>query len=140
MADGIRLTCWSTPDRLGLGIQVCNLEGQPHNFTEEVIQIDTGYSEELLIPEKLFDDLYLERWQIPDLALHYGTTVTGQAIRFIQASVDVIVPQTGTRHRVTAQTFVGNTRFLIGRKLLRHFKVLIDGPGQMTCLLASDLP
>jgi predicted aspartyl protease len=140
MADDIRLVCWPTPDRLGIGIQVRNLAGQEHHQTEELIQIDTGYSEELLIPQALFEALNLARWQLPDSIAAQGTTVTGQIIKFDEAPVDVIIPKTGEQHRVTAQTFVGNIRFLIGRAFLRRFKVLLDGPESRTCLLIPDSP
>jgi len=138
MADDVRLICWPTPDRLGIGIQVRNLAGQEHHQTEELIQIDTGYSEELLIPQVLFEALNLARWQLPDSIAAQGTTITGQIIKFDEAPVDVIIPKTGEQHRVTAQTFAGNIRFLIGRAFLRRFKVLLDGPGSQTCFLAPD--
>ena len=138
MADDVRLICWPTPDRLGIGIQVRNLAGQEHHQTEELIQIDTGYSEELLIPQVLFEALNLARWQLPDSIAAQGTTITGQIIKFDEAPVDVIIPKTGEQHRVTAQTFAGNIRFLIGRAFLRRFKILLDGPGSQTCFLAPD--
>lgn len=141
MADDVRLICWSTPDRLGFGIQLSNLAGQIHSKTEEFVQIDTGYSEELLIPDELFDRLRLEYWQFPDSTAPQGTTVTGQVIKFIEAPINVIVPKTGEQRRVTVQTFAGNKRFLIGRKFLRNFKIILDGPGSQTCLLSpASLP
>jgi predicted aspartyl protease len=138
MADDVRLICWPTPDRLGIGIQVRNLAGQEHSQTEELIQIDTGYSEELLIPQALFQALNLARWQLPYSVAAQGTTVTGQIIKFDEALVDVIIPKTGEQHRVMAQTFAGNIRFLIGRAFLRRFKVLLGGPGSQTCFLIPD--
>jgi len=140
MADDIRLICWPTPDRLGIGIQVRNLAGQAHHQTEELIQIDTGFSEELLVPQALFEALHLARWQLPDAIAAQGTTVTGQIIQFNEAPVDVFIPKTGAQHRVMAQTFAGNRRFLIGRAFLRRFQILLDGPGSQTCLLIPDSP
>jgi predicted aspartyl protease len=117
---------------------VRNLAGQEHHQTEELIQIDTGYSEELLIPQVLFEALNLARWQLPDSIAAQGTTITGQIIKFDEAPVDVIIPKTGEQHRVMAQTFAGNIRFLIGRAFLRRFKVLLGGPGSQTCFLIPD--
>lgn len=97
MADDVRLICWSTPDRLGMGVQIENLTGRQHSSTEEFVQIDTGYSEELLIPQSLFTLLNLERWQLPISLAAQGTTVTGQVIQFIEAPVIVVIPKTGTR-------------------------------------------
>jgi predicted aspartyl protease len=60
-----------------------------------LIQIDTGYSEELLIPQALFEALNLARWQLPDSIAAQGTTVTGQIIQFNEALVDIVIPKTG---------------------------------------------
>ncbi len=135
MANDVQLVCWPTPDRLAIGIQIRNLAGQFHSQAEELVQLDTGYSEDLLIPQTLFTTLSLERWQSPESLAPRGTTVTGQIITFSEAPIDVIIPRTGKQYRVITQTFPGNTRFLIGRAFLRRFKVLLDGPGQQTCLL-----
>ena len=140
MANDVRLICWSTPDRLGLGIQVRNLAGQVHRHEAEFVQIDTGYSEALLIPQPLFDSLNLAFWQLPDSVAAQGTTVTGQVIYFREAPVDIVIPNAGIQQRVIAQTFSQNTRFLLGRAFLRQLKLILDGPGAQTCLLLPPLP
>lgn len=140
MANDVRLICWSTTDRLGLGIQVRNLAGQVHRQEAEFVQIDTGYSEALLIPQLLFDSLNLAFWQLPDSVAAQGTTVTGQVIHFREAPVDIVIPNAGIQQRVIAQTFSQNTRFLLGRAFLRHFKLILDGPGGQTCLLLPAVP
>lgn len=137
MASNVRLVCWTTPDRLVIGLQVRNLAGQVHRLTAELVQIDTGYSEELLIPQALFDALNLAYWQLPDSVAAQATTVTGQVIQFQEAPVDILIPDAGEQHRVIAQTFANNTRFLLGRAFLRRFKMMLDGPGAQTCLLLS---
>jgi predicted aspartyl protease len=106
----------------------------------ELVQIDTGYSEELLIPHAVFDALNLTRWQLPDSVAAQGTTVTGQVIQFYEAPVDILIPEAGEQHRVIVQTFANNTRFLLGRAFLRRFKVMLDGPGGQTCLLIQNAP
>ncbi|MFN8454479.1 MAG: hypothetical protein U0401_07365 [Anaerolineae bacterium] len=138
MADDTRLICWPTPDRLGIEIQVRNLAGQPHHQTEELVQLDTGYSEELLIPQALFETLDLARWQLPDSVAAQGTTVTGQIIKFLEAPVDVFIPSAGQQYRVITQTFAGNARFLMGRAFIRRFQLLLDGPGSQTCLITPS--
>jgi hypothetical protein len=135
MANDVRLICWSTPDRLGLGIQVKNLAGQVHHQEPELVQIDTGYSEELLLPQALFEQLNLAYWQLPDSLAAQGTTVTGQILHFREAPVDIVIPDAGIQQRVIGQTFTQNSRFLLGRAFLRRFKVILDGPGGQTCLL-----
>ena len=136
MADRIRLTCWPTPERYGLGIQIQRLDGLLHNTIEEIVQIDTGYSETMLIPYPLYRRLELEHWRVPHLIKPHGTAVTGQVIAFIEANARVVIPQTGQIFSTIIQTFEGNTRFLIGRALLHQIKVLLDGPGGQTCLLS----
>jgi len=140
MANDVRLICWSTPDQLGLGIQVRNLVGHAHRQDAEQVQIDTGYSEEPLIPEALFETLNLAYWQLPESIAAQGTTVTGQIIRFREAPVDIVIPNAGIQQRVITQTFPQNTRFLLGRAFLRRFKVVLDGPGGQTCLLLPIFP
>jgi predicted aspartyl protease len=140
MANDVRLICWPTPDRLGLGIQVKNLAGQVHSQEPEVVQIDTGYSEELLIPQFLFEQLNLAYWQLPDSVAAQGATVTGQILHFREAPVDIVLPNADIQQRVITQTFTQNTRFLIGRAFLRRFKVILDGPGGQTCLLLPISP
>jgi predicted aspartyl protease len=140
MASNVRLICWTTPDRLGIELQVRNLAGQVHHPTAELVQIDTGYSEELLIPQAVLEALTLAHWQLPDAVAAQGSTVTGQLIRFYEAPVDILIPDASVQQRVIAQTFVNNTRFLLGRAFLRRFKVMLDGPGGQTCLLLSTPP
>jgi len=138
MGNDVRLICWPTPDRPALGIQIRNPAGQLHYESEDLVQLDTGYSEELLVPYSLFETLGLSRWRLPRVLAPRATTVTGQVIHFVESHAEVIVPTTGEQHRVIVQTFAGNTRFLIGRAFLRRFKVLLDGPGEQTCLLTSQ--
>ena len=137
MADLVRLVCWPTPDRLAVNIQVQNLAGQLQAPAAEMVQIDTGYSEYLLIPYLMYQALNLSYWQLPNPGGVQGVTVTGQTIQFRQAPVDILIPEAGTQHRTIAQTFVQNNRFLIGRAFLRNFKVILDGPGGQTCLMLS---
>lgn len=138
MANSVQLVCWPTPDRLGLGIQLMNLVGEVHSENEELVQIDTGYSEDILLPYDLFQALNLQFWRLPHSMSPQGTTVTGQVIHFIEAHAIVIIPKTGEQYRIIAQTFAENTRFLIGRSFLRRLKVLLDGPGGQTCLLSPQ--
>ncbi len=139
MADSIQLACWSSPDYLNIGIQVRNLEGQWHSDREEVVPIDTGYNGQLLVPYPLFETLNLHCWSLADSSKKIiATTVTGQVIHLREAYVEVVIPKTGEVYQVVAQTFIGNTRFLIGRGFLRCFRILFDGPAQQTCLLTLE--
>jgi predicted aspartyl protease len=137
MADVVQLACWPSPDRLAIGIQLRNLSGQSHHETEELIQLDTGYSGDILIPFDLFVSLNLHLWSLSHQVSSQGSTITGQIIQFTEAEAEIIIPKTGQSFPVIVQTFANNTRFLIGRNFLRHLKVLLDGPGDQTCLLTS---
>ncbi len=108
-----------------------------HSEVEELVQIDTGYSEELLVPYSLFEKLDLQHWCLAEQQKPVGTTVTGQIIHFIEARAEILIPKIGEQHLVVVQTFVGNARFLIGRAFLRRLKVIFDGPGAQTCVLSQ---
>jgi predicted aspartyl protease len=126
MADDLRLICWETPDRLAFGIQVSNPVEQVEGDDEILVQLDTGYSGELLMPYDLFTRLALNQWRLPSSV--NATTVTGETIQLFEAHAQVIIPKIQERQRIIAQTFQGSTRFLIGRAFLRRSRVLLDGP------------
>ena len=128
------LICWPSPHRLVMGIQIRTLAGELHHKDEEFVQIDTGYSEEILLPFDLFEQLNLRRWRLFSSIPRQGTTVTGQVIDFIEAHAEVIIPRSGDEYPVVVQTFTTNNRFLIGRAFLRHFKMVLDGPQEKICL------
>lgn len=138
MADSIQLICWPSPDYLVIGIQVRNLAGQLHQPEGELVPIDTGYNGELLIPYSLFETLHLRNWRLPRLKSTLAETVTGQVIQLIEAHAQVVISKTGEVHQVLVQTFIGNTRFLIGRGFLHRFRILFDGPARQTCLLTLE--
>jgi len=138
MANRVKLNCWPSPDFLVIGIQLKNLAGRLHREVEELVPLDTGYSEEILVPYSLFEKLDLYYWCLPEPLKPFGATVTGQVIQFIEARAEVLIPKTGEQHSVIVQTFIGNTRFLIGRAFLRRFKVILDGLGGQTCLLTPS--
>ena len=110
--------------------------GQWHSDREELVPIDTGYNGPLLVPYSLFETLNLHCWCLPDSPTQkiIATTVTGQVIHLTEANVEVVVPKTGEVYQIVAQTFSGNTRFLIGRGFLHRFRILFDGPARQTCL------
>jgi predicted aspartyl protease len=135
MANELLAHCWQHPNRYVIGIQLMNLNGALHSDSEEPVQIDTGYSEMLLIPYDLFQTLRLKRRRQPAMNITRATTVSGEALQLIEAHAVVLIPKTNEQHHIVVQTFIGNTRFLIGRAFLRRFKVLLDGPGAQTCLI-----
>lgn len=135
MASELLDHCWQHPNRYVMGIQLMNLNGELHSDSAEPVQIDTGYSEMLLIPHDLFQALRLKRRRQPAMNITRATTVSGESLDMIEAHALVLISKMGEHHHVVVQTFSGNTRFLIGRAFLRRFKVLLDGPGGQTCLI-----
>ncbi|OQY45566.1 MAG: hypothetical protein B6242_10015 [Anaerolineaceae bacterium 4572_78] len=135
MANNVYLVCWESHDYFGIGVQIQNLAGDVYSASETLIQLDTGYSGELLIPELIFESLQLDTWELPISLPTYGSTITGESFSFRQAPVKIIIPKINKEYYATAQTFNGCTRLLIGRAFLRHFKVILDWQGKQTCLM-----
>ena len=133
MANGVHLICWEASDRFGIGIQIKNLAGIAHKEGRRSSKL-IPVTAKILLPYSLYESLDLNRWRLPSSLSPHGTTVTGQIIHFMESYADVQIPKTGEHYRVIAQTFSGNTRFLIGRGFLRRIRVLLDGVEARTCI------
>jgi len=139
MADRSGLTCWDAPDRLVMGVLVKTFDGLMHTEDKDLIQLDTGYSGEVLLPYDLYLQMEFRRWQYPREWWPAGTTASGQRLELIVSRGLVAVPALGQQFEVLVDTFVNNTRFLIGRAFLRRFQILLDGPSRQVCLLRDGL-
>jgi len=53
MANTERLTCWSSEDAFVIGVQLRTIDGQFHAETEELVEVDTGYAGDVLVPWNL---------------------------------------------------------------------------------------
>jgi len=51
-----------------------------HSESEELVQLDTGYDGELLLPYKLYQGLALYQWEYPEEYWAVGKTVSGEMI------------------------------------------------------------
>jgi predicted aspartyl protease len=126
---------WESEDLFAIGIQVRTLAGTVHSKSEELVQLDTGYDGELLLPYQLYEDLGLAQWEYPEEYWSVGKTVSGEIINLILARGQVVIPRWGTASEVLIDTFDGNEEFLLGRRFIRKYKILLDGPGKRVCLM-----
>ncbi len=111
-----------------------------HSENEELVQLDTGYDGELLLPSyKLYQDLAFYRWEYPEEYWPVGKTVSGEIIELILAKGQVLIPKWNVALEVFIETFEGNGELLLGRSFIRKFKVLLDGPGNKVCLIDSNV-
>ena len=97
-----------------------------------MVQLDTGYDGELLLPYKLYQGLALYQWEYPEEYWAVGKTVSGE-----MAKGQVLIPKWNVALEVFIETFEGNEEFLLGRSFIRKFKVLLDGPGNKVCLVGA---
>ena len=96
-------------------------------------QIDTGYSGELLIPHFWYERLGLQDWTATEAP--FGQTVSGEPLDLIEAIGIVEIPRLREEVTVVVQTFENNNRLLIGRAFIRRYKLILDGPNKLTCIL-----
>ena len=131
--------CWDSEDFFAIGIQIGTFAGMIHSENEELVQLDTGYDGELLLPYKLYQDLAFYRWEYPEEYWPIGKTVSGEIIELILAKGQVLIPKWNVALEVFIETFEGNGELLLGRSFIRKFKVLLDGPGNKVCLIDSNV-
>jgi predicted aspartyl protease len=131
--------CWDSEDLFAIGIQIRTFAGMIYPDNEELIQLDTGYDGELLLPSKLYRSLALYQWEYPEEYWPVGKTVSGEIIELILAKGQVLIPRWNVALEVFIETFEGNEEFLLGRSFIRKFKVLLDGPGNQVCLIGPSV-
>lgn len=132
-----RSICWDSEDLFAIGIQIRTFAGMVHSESEELVQLDTGYDGELLLPYKLYQDLALYQWEYPEEYWSVGKTVSGEILELILAKGQVLIPRWNVALEVFIETFEGNEELLLGRSFIRKFKVLLDGPGNKVCLVGA---
>ena len=132
------LICWdNTPSGYVLGIRVQSPEGGWHSPDEELVQLDTGYDGELLVPWQLYDELRLYRWEYPQRFWAQGHTVSGATIQLCLSEGGEI-PRANVKRQVFIDSFAGNEEFLLGRAFLNGLQVLLNGQADRTCLLVEE--
>ena len=138
MADQKDMICWERASTFSIGVQLKTPGGRVHSPSEELIELDTGYEGEVLVPYDLYVEMELYGWEYPEIFWATGRTVSGEILHMPLSYGYLVIPRWGREIRVSIETFVGNSEFLIGRALIRRYRFLLDGPGNRTCLLLED--
>ena len=135
MADQEGLICWKHSDKFLIGVQLKNPGGQLHSPSEDLIELDTGYEGDVLVPYDLYVEMELYGWEYPEIFWTTGRTVSGEVFQMSLSYGYLVIPKLGRESSVTIDTFEGNEEFLIGRAFIRRHKFLLDGPAGQTCLV-----
>ena len=105
--------------------------------TEELVELDTGYTGEVLAPWRLYVALELYGWEVAEELWSEGISVTGETFAMPLSEAILRVPQLNAAFPVEVDTFEGNEQFLIGRAFLRKHRLLLDGPASRVCMIPS---
>jgi hypothetical protein len=103
MADPEELICWDSQDIFAIGVRLEAPNGRFHSDTEELVELDTGYGGDVLVPWGMYVDLELYGWEYPEefeMPLSRGI---------------LVVPKLGREFDVRIDTFEGNEQLLKGR-------------------------
>lgn len=138
MADQACLICWDITDAFAIGIQLMTPDGCLYTESEQLVDLDTGYDGELLVPYDLYVSLGLRDWEFPKELWSTGLTVSGESLSMALSRAFVVIPRLGQQYQVLVDTFEGNTEFLIGRAFMREHKILLDGPAGRVCLVTEE--
>ena len=133
MADAENLICWDSEDIFAIGVRLQTPGGQFHADTEELVELDTGYGGDVLVPWEMYVDLELYGWEYPEEQWSVGISVSGEEFEMPLSRGVLVVPRLGREFDVSMDTFEGNEQFLVGRGFIRRHKVLLDGPGNRVC-------
>lgn len=114
-----------------------HLGGKFHADTEELVELDTGYGGEVLVPWATYLALELYGWEFPEEQWSIGITVSGQKFEMPLSRGILAIPRLGREFEVQIDTFEGNEQFLIGRGIIRRHKILLDGPADGVCFFTE---
>ena len=129
--------CWDTPGQFAFRVQLVTLDGRLHTPDPRLVDLDTGYDGEILVPYDLYASSGLRDWELPQEQWSTGLTVSGERLIMPASRALLDIPDAGVRLNVLVDTFEGNTEFLIGRSIIRQLRVLLNGPAGRTCILVS---
>jgi hypothetical protein len=135
MADAETLVCWDSEDIFAIGARLKTPGGYSLIDTEQLIELDSGYSGELLVPWKMYVDLELYGWEYPEEEWSLGISVSGEHFEMPLSKAVLSIPRLGQDLEVSTDTFEGNEQFLIGRAFMRRYKILLDGPENRVCFI-----
>jgi hypothetical protein len=135
MANAETLVCWDSEDRFAIGVRLKTLNGYSLAETEQLVELDSGYTGELLVPWNMYVDLELYVWESPEEEWSLGISVSNEYFEMPSSQALLSIPRLGQELEVSIDTFEGNEQFLIGRAFIRRYKILFDGPGNRVCFV-----
>lgn len=115
-----------------LGIRLKAPSGEEYPIAnEKLVMIDTGFSEEILLPKDLYEDLAFNMWEEPEP--EEFEIADGRVREMIVARGYILIPKIGSRSfPVRVHRFLngeeGTNEIIIGVKFIKKFKLLLDGP------------
>lgn len=137
MASPTWVICWDSVDVFTIGVQFQALGGAVHADVEEMVELDTGYAGEVLVPWHLYIGLDLYRWELEEELWSVGVSVTGENFTMPLSRAVLRIPKLEATFLVQVDTFEDNDQFLIGRALIRKHRVLFDGPANRVCVIPA---
>ena len=136
MASAAPLGCWISEGGYAIQIRLKDPAGQP--ITDEIlVELDTGYSGDLLVPWDVYLEAELFGWELPEAEWKLGVMLSGQWVDMPQSEATLEIPRLNQAYPVRVDTFEANTEFLIGRNFLKNHRILLDGPGGQVCFLPA---
>jgi predicted aspartyl protease len=108
---------------------VVNTSPKEYNFI-----LDTGFDGQLLIPYKTYNDLKLQRFELPPDLWALGESISGELKPLRCSKALVRNEKLSFSQIVEIETFEQNDQFLLGLSLLRNFQTLLEGRSEQVCL------
>jgi len=138
MASPTALICWDVADIFAIGVQLQTPGGEVHIEGEELVELDTGYAGEVLVPWRLYIELELYGWELEEDLWSVGVSVTGETFPMPLSEAVLRIPKLGEAFPVRVDTFEDNDQFLIGRAFIRKHRLLFDGPANRVCVIPAE--
>lgn len=139
MANDEKMTCWPYQYQVHpyIDIRIRNFIGDEYPIEEEEsVLVDTGYSGEILLPKRIYDDLKLMKWEEPELVEFELANTNKKPTNFIVSNGLVIIPKLSFLklrefypikiHRFKEED-ADTDEIIIGAKFIKNFKILLNG-------------
>ncbi len=95
MADQKDMICWERASTFSIGVQLKTPGGRVHSPSEELIELDTGYEGEVLVPYDLYVEMELYGWEYPEIFWATGRTVSGEILHMPLSYGYLVIPRWG---------------------------------------------
>ena len=95
------------------------------------VLVDTGYDGFLLIPEKIYEDLALDTFEVVEDEIPIVETITGEKITLRTAHSLLDIEELLADTIIEVDTTPHCTESLIGRQFLEFFVAVLNGPDKI---------